>query len=280
MIRNDVFCVDGMVMDNVPEHVPEIVLVEGGRGLELTMKEVIPNTEGVDITQYTVDTPPERKIDVLNGGFVRLVDHMGSDLSIVRSARVSYDADWREGDEMKDAKLIAYLMKNRHTSPFESVSFTFEVKAPIFVFRQWHRHRTWAYNEISARYTELDEGYYVPELDQITEQSTSNKQMRTKEQHPRAEVFRNQMKYHNALAFDAYRDMILRGCPRELARSVLPVAAYSRMFATVSLLNLFRFISLRSHEHAQYEIRVYSDAMLDLIEPIVPVAVAEFKKSL
>lgn len=303
------------VMDPVPEFVPEIVLMEGDGLLGVTVKEVIPNPTNVNIAQYAVEvqsepltaedvavvpkealeafyaevakdvmaqflTTPENDnvVEVLNGGFVRLVDHMGSDLSIVRSARVSYDADWREGDEQKDAKLIAYLMKNRHTSPFESVSFTFEVKAPIFVFRQWHRHRTWAYNEISARYTELDEGYYVPAPDQITTQSASNKQMRTKEQHPFSDQIYSRIDYACNLAFIEYRHLIAIGCPRELARSVLPVAAYSRMFATVSLLNLFRFISLRSHEHAQYEIRIYSDAMLDLIEPIVPVAVSAFKE--
>src|SRR5687768_15107954 len=127
-------------------------------------------------------------ISVLDHGFIRLVDSMGSDLSVVRSARVSYDAEWRTGeDEGKDAKLINYLMKNRHTSPFESVTFTFEVKAPIFVFRQWHRHRTWSFNEVSARYSELPEEFYVPAVEQITTQSTSNKQMRTDEQHPAAE---------------------------------------------------------------------------------------------
>jgi len=220
------------------------------------------------------------KIDVLNGGFVRLVDHMGSDLSIVRAARVSYNADWREGEEKSDAKLIGYLMKNRHTSPFESVTFTFEVKAPIFVFRQWHRHRTWSFNEISARYTELDEGYYVPELNQITTQSKDNKQMRTEHQHPYAEAWRAMMNDQSAKAFITYKKMVEGGCPRELARSVLPVAAYSRMFATVNLLNLFRFISLRSHEHSQYEIRVYAEAMLNLINPIVPVAVKAFQANI
>lgn len=109
------------------------------------------------------------KIDVLNHGFVRLVDHMGSDLSIVRNARVSYDAEWRAGeDEGKDAKLIDYLVRNHHTSPLESVNFTFEVKAPIFVFRQWHRHRTWSFNEVSARYSELPEEFYVPDEVQIS----------------------------------------------------------------------------------------------------------------
>lgn len=218
--------------------------------------------------------------NVLDSGFVRLVDYMGDDLSIVRSARVSYDADWREGDEQKDAKLIAYLMKNKHTSPFESVVFTFEVKAPIFVFRQWHRHRTWSYNEISARYTELDEGFYIPELDQITTQHTSNKQMRTGEQNPFAVDIQKWIKIQNESAFLMYKDLIVRGCPRELARSVLPVGAYSRMFATVDLHNLFHFLRLRLHEHSQYEIRVYAEAMLQLIEPIVPVAVREFKNTL
>lgn len=268
--------ISGFEPSPVPEHVPEIVLVEG----ELSVKEVIPNPTNVNIAQYAVPDPEDKKVDVLNGGFVRLVDYMGSDLSIVRSARVSYDADWREGDEKKDAKLIAYLMKNKHTSPFESVQFTFEVKAPIFVFRQWHRHRTWAYNEISARYTELDEGYYVPELEQITTQSASNKQMRTNEQHPEAASIAKMIDFHCLEAFARYKDLIASGCPRELARSVLPVAAYSRMFASVNLHNLFHFLRLRLHEHSQYEIRVYAQAMLQLIEPIVPVAVKEFKNTL
>lgn len=218
---------------------------------------------------------------VLNNGFVRLVDSMGTDLSIVRAARVSYNADWRSGeDEGKDTKLINYLLKNRHTSPFESVVFTFEIKAPIFVFRQWHRHRMWSYNEISARYTELDEGFYVPMLENITRQSESNKQMRTTEQHPEAEYFQLVMKEHHQQAFDRYHRLIVQGCPRELARSVLPVAAYSRMFATVDLHNLFHFLRLRLHAHAQYEIRVYAEAICKLIEPIVPVAMKAFKESL
>jgi thymidylate synthase (FAD) len=99
-------------------------------------------------------------INVLDHGHVRLIESMGSDLSIVRNARVSYDAEWRAGDdEGKDVKLLNYLVKNHHTSPFESCVFTFDVKAPIFVFRQWHRHRTWSFNEISARYSELPEEF-------------------------------------------------------------------------------------------------------------------------
>lgn len=218
-------------------------------------------------------------VKVLDHGLVRLVDYMGSDLSIVRAARISYDAEWRTGEDAgKDAKLINYLLKNRHTSPFESATFTFAVKAPIFVLRQWHRHRTWSYNEISARYAELPEEFYVPELEQITTQSTSNKQMRTEEQNRDAAYIQDLIRMQNMKAFDAYRFLLQRGTPRELARSVLPVGTYSHMFATVDLLNLFKFLQLRLHPHAQYEIRVYAEAMLELIEPLVPVSVAAFRE--
>jgi thymidylate synthase ThyX len=510
---------------------------------------------------------------VLNHGLVRLVEHMGSDLSIVRNARVSYDAEWRSGeDEGKDAKLIDYLVKNHHTSPLEAVNFTFEVKAPIFVFRQWHRHRTWClsgdsmveflrpcdgksyklsikkladswnppaakrrrkgqsplsleehnrariagmnlvcrgvdgsisttkvvdvwrsgekevfeiraglrtikasadhkfhsegewvaakdllgrkvtllgtggsrvpqkfpvidkdgfakeqwrefsegyevsslgrirsswgqgkrksgnpwvmkklvvsplgrvviswggkteqvsrivartflragaddtvvrhlndnaldnrvenlawgtdeenrqdskangtwakkawveetvfsissvgiepvydmtvehdehnfvannflvhncFNEISARYSVLPEEYYIPEVSQITTQSASNKQMRTDEVHPEAEQIQDYISKQCQSAYEEYQRLIAKGCPRELARGVLPVNTYSHMFATVDLNNLFKFLKLRLHSHSQYEIRVYAQAMLDLIEPIVPVAAAAMKK--
>lgn len=221
----------------------------------------------------------DNTLRVLDHGHVRLVDHMGSDLSIVRNARVSYDAEWRTGeDEGKDAKLISYLVKNRHTSPFEAVQFTFDVKAPIFVFRQWHRHRTWSFNEVSARYAALPEEFYVPDAAQLTTQSTSNKQMRTADQHPRAAEWREFMDMHNRTTFDLYRSMLDDGVPRELARAVLPVATYSHMFATVDLHNLMHFLKLRLHEHAQYEIRVYAEAMLRLIEPLVPVTVAAFRE--
>lgn len=211
---------------------------------------------------------------LLDHGLVALVESMGSDLSIVRNARVSYDAEWRAGeDEGKDVKLINYLVKNNHTSPLEAVTFTFEVKAPIFVLRQWHRHRTWSYNEISARYAELPEEFYVPELEQITTQHSSNKQMRTKEQHPKAEYHKMLMQDTARNAFEAYHDMIADGVPRELARTVLPVSTYSHMFATVNLNNLAKFIGLRSHSHAQYEIQVYSDAMLKIAHSVCPIAV-------
>lgn len=217
------------------------------------------------------------KIDVLDHGFVRLIDHMGNDLSVVRSARVSYAAAWRAGiDEGSDVRLINYLWKNKHTTPFESVTFTFEVYAPIFVFRQWHRHRTQSYNELSARYRELPEKYYVPSADVVGKQSTDNKQARDLG-FAGDQSIPSIIDASCAAAFEAYRTLLAQGCPRELARTVLPVATYSHMFATMNLLNLFRFLTLRCHPHAQYEIREYANAMRSLIQPIVPVSLTTWE---
>lgn len=219
-------------------------------------------------------------VSVLDHGHVRLVERMGNDLSIVRNARVSYDAQWRTGDdEGKDAKLIHYLWRNRHTSPFEAVQFTFDIKCPIFVARQWHRHRTWAYNEVSARYAELPEEFYVPTLDKVTTQAAGNKQMRTDNQHPHAEEIAGILRLQCEQAFKCYRSLLDVGCPRELARSVLPVATYTHFFATVDLRNLFHFLSLRLHAHAQYEIRVYAEAIVTLIRPFVPTAMEAFESN-
>lgn len=220
-----------------------------------------------------------QKIDVLDHGFVRLVDHMGSDTSVVRAARVSYDAAWRAGeDQGSDTKLIRYLWRNHHTTPFEAVTFTFEVKAPIFVLRQWHRHRTWSYNELSARYRELPEEFYVPRPEHIGRQSRDNKQGR--------DIGADVCPHHVGAmhieqaciqTFKAYHYLLEEGVPREVARSVLPLATYSHMFATVDLLNLLKFLTLRCHAHAQYEIRAYAEAMRDLVSPIVPTCVAAWE---
>lgn len=212
---------------------------------------------------------------VLDHGLVRLVDSMGSDLSVTRAARVSYDAEWLAGvDTGSDARLINYLARNNHSTPFEAVTATFEVKAPIFVFRQWHRHRTFSYNELSARYRELPEEFYVPELSQITTQHTDNKQMRTDEINPHALAIRETMMTTNASSFETYRLMLAKGCPRELARSVLPLGTYSHMFCTANLLNLIKFINLRDHDHAQHEIRVYATAMKEMLRTVAPVSIA------
>ena len=218
-------------------------------------------------------------IKVLDHGFVRLVDHMGDDLSIARNARVSYDAAWRAGeDKGSDSRLIKYLYNNGHNTPFESVVFTFEVKAPIFVLRQWMRHRTWSYNELSARYRELPKEFYIPEAKLVGKQNKDNKQMRDIGESIKDIKYQLAlMEMQNEMSFELYRDLLKIGMPRELARSVLPLGTYSHMFGTVNLNNLFKFLGERLHEHAQYEIRVYAQAMLDLIEPIVPVAVRAFR---
>ena len=221
------------------------------------------------------------QIPVLDHGHVGLFEYMGSDLSIVRNARVSYNAEWRAGEDAgKDEKLIRYLLKHRHTSPFESVTFTFDIKCPIFVARQWHRHRTWSYNEVSARYTELPEEFYIPNHDDVGTQSKDNKQMRVMDVTASAVRvgFIHALQEHSETGFMKYREAMKLGIPRELARCFLSLNAYTHFFATVDLHNLLHFLSLRLHEHAQYEIRVYAYAMLKLIEPIVPVAVAAWRE--
>lgn len=205
-------------------------------------------------------------VQVLNHGFVRLVDWMGDDMSIIKAARVSYAADWRTGEEVgKDENLMRYMMRNGHTSPFEHVVFTFEVQAPIFVFCQWHRHRTQSYNEVSARYTELDMGDFLPAVDTIKAQDQKNKQGRAwSEQtsfNPTAvlNITRDAMQ----TCRKAYEELIAMGVARE---------TYSRMFTTVNLHNLFHFLDLRTGAHAQDEIRVYAQAIETIISQIVPVA--------
>lgn len=264
------------------------------------MKDILQNlVNSLDVNTFGKSIPKafieaqailelfEKQHLVLDHGFIRLVDFMGVDLSIVRNARISYNAAWRTGtDKGSDTNLINYLYKNRHNTPFEAVTFTFEIKAPIFVFRQWHRHRTQSYNELSARYKELPEEFYVPTIETIGQQHSSNKQMRSminnldddliKQRESELLLYRE----HCTNSFKLYHTLIDSGWPRELARSILPFATYSHMFATMNLHNLFRFLSERLHPHAQYEIRVYAEKIIDVIETTVPVAVEAFKKSL
>jgi len=222
------------------------------------------------------------EIKCLDKGYVRLVDWMGQDLSVVRAARVSYAAEWRSGEDTgKDARLVKYMYEGKHTSPFEHVVFTFEVKEPIFVFRQWHRHRTWSYNELSSRYAEMKDEWYLPDNAKIGKQSKSSKQARDLSEEIReAEEVVNLMEHANKQSYQVYQQLLEKGVPRELARSVLPVAMYSKMFATVDLHNLFHFCTLRMHEHAQYEIRVYAQAMFELVKPLAPVACGCFEEQI
>lgn len=228
-------------------------------------------------------------IHLLDHGHVRLVDHMGSDLSISRAARVSYDEEWKAGEDPRsDEKLIKYLYKHHHATPFESVTFTFDIKAPIMVFRQWHRHRTQSYNELSARYRELPNEFYIPKPEHITPQSKDNKQGRAADgftDAQKADII-DRLTKHSQDSFELYRllsrdpldfEIAGYGLARELARMVLPVNTYSHMFATMNLRNLMGFLTLRCDSHAQYEIRVYADAMHTLAKSIVPVAISAWE---
>lgn len=227
-----------------------------------------------------------RKIKVLDHGHVVLVRTMGDDLAVSHAARVSYDEQWRAGeDEGSDKKLINYLWKKAHTTPFEAVTFTFDIKAPIFVLRQWHRHRTQSYNELSARYRPLPAEFYVPEPENIGVQSKSSKQGRDitfdekVDQIARAAQVATARKMME-LAYAEYEELMRCGWPKELARIVLPLAMYSHMQCTMNLLNLMRFLTLRCDAHAQYEIRVYANAMRDLAREIVPVCIDAWENNL
>lgn len=216
------------------------------------------------------------RIETLDGqGFVELVDSMGDDRRITESARVSYAGDGEIRPDWTEQKLIRYLLRNHHTSPFEHVVFTLHAKVPIFVARQWMRHRTWSYNEVSARYTELDEGYYTPK--EWRGQSSDNKQM-SDGSVPMWVQATSDQGYHITAeqAFAHYREMIDNGVSREMARFILPLSTFTRFYGTVNLKNLLDYFRLRDHEHAQQEIREYAVAMRDLVRPVVPMTMEVF----
>lgn len=222
-----------------------------------------------------IPVKPNHAIPVLDHGFVRLVDSMGSDLSIVRNARVSYAAEWRTGEDAgKDQRLIKRLWNDKHTSPFESVEFVFEVQCPIFVTRQWHRHRRWQYwslNEVSARYSVLPELFYIPNQEQIGYQSPENKQGRTDNKHDLADIIQRDMETFCQAAFALYKTFNKFDVTRELARGVLPFFTYTHFFCKIDLLNLIDFLVLRKDPHAQWEIRQYANVIESLVKQVVPV---------
>lgn len=216
---------------------------------------------------------------VLDNGYIKLWSVLGGDQTVVDAARVSYDSFSKTKEQ--DSNLIKYLLTNGHTSPFEHVVFTFEVKAPIFVFRQWHRHRTWSFNEVSARYTQLSDDMYSPDPKCIGVQSKSSKQARDFVDYVSGEELEQTLAHIEAVyahSYNAYKVLLSRGVPRELARIVLPLGTYSKMLATCDLHNLLHFLKLRLHEHAQYEIRVYAEAILDIITDLCPVTVGHWKE--
>lgn len=227
-------------------------------------------------------TAPGQRIDVLDHGHVRLVDHMGGDLAIVRAARCSHDAAWRAGaDAGSDARLIRYLVRHRHNTPVEAVELQFEVMAPIFVLRQWMRHRTWSFSEVSGRYSVLPAVFYVPDADKVGVQSASNRQARDLAggRPWKAGAARLLMRASGTLSFLVYRALLRLGVPRELARTVLPLSTYSRMFAKVDLHNLLSFLAERLPSDAQYEIRVYAEAVLEMARGVAPVTIAAWEET-
>ncbi len=223
-------------------------------------------------------------IPVLDHGFVRLVDYMGDDQAIVQAARVSYGRGTKRARE--DRGLLRYLLRHRHTTPFEMCEIKVHVKLPIFVARQWIRHRTASVNEYSARYSILDREFYVPEPSALAGQSDANRQGRGEAVSPaRAAAVLDTLKRDAEAAYAHYEDMlggpppapgdapetdVPEGIARELARIGLPVSFYTQWYWKIDLHNLLGFISLRADAHAQYEIRVYAEALAQLTRLWVP----------
>ncbi len=227
-------------------------------------------------------------VPVLDHGFVRVIDYMGDDAAVVQAARVSYGRGTRRVSE--DRGLIRYLMRHRHTTPFEMCEIKYHVKLPIFVARQWIRHRTANVNEYSARYSILDKEFYIPAPDQLATQSAANRQGRGEVLEGeaaarviailRADAERSYAHYEEMLNEDAdgnRPDPGRDGLARELARMNLTLNTYTQWYWKIDLHNLLHFLSLRTDAHAQYEIRVYADAMLETVRRWVPITCAAFE---
>lgn len=220
----------------------------------------------------------EKKIKCLDHGFVELVDVMPrlvpddqktADAAVVQAARVSYGAGTKTVNE--DRGLIRYLMRARHSSPFEMIEFKFHVSMPIFVCRQFARHRMSSTNETSGRYSILPDKFYYPEIDNIRKQSTRNKQCSEGSiDSTNAEDFLDILNMTCKEAYEDYEKFLEAGIGREQARMILPINLFTELYWKIDLHNLFHFLGLRCDKHAQWEIRVFAEAMLELIKPIVP----------
>ena len=221
-----------------------------------------------------------RAHEVLDHGFIRVIDYMGDDAAIVQAARVSYGAGTKH--VQNDEGLIRYLMRHWHSTPFEMCEIKLHVKLPVFVARQWIRHRTANVNEYSARYSILDREFYIPQPEQLAAQSAVNNQGRG-EVLTGAESARvlDILKRDAAQCYDNYESMLSQdgqqGLARELARMNLPMNIYTQWYWKVDLHNLFHFLRLRADAHAQYEIRVYAEAIAATVKDWVPLAFAAFE---
>jgi thymidylate synthase (FAD) len=247
------------------------------------------NAEITKVTEYPEQEKPHPAFEVhkvLDHGFIRLVDSMPSptdpysipaDAAIVQAARVSYGKGTKTVNE--DKGLIGYLMKHRHTTPFEMVEFKFHARMPMFVARQWIRHRTANVNEYSARYSEVPDLCYIPEESRIMGQSKSNKQSSEGFLFPQTKKdFIGRMQTVASETYQDYQEFLAKGVSRETARMLLPVAYYTEWYWKIDLHNLFHFISLRYDPHAQQEIQVYAEAMYKICKELAPVATEALDK--
>jgi len=262
--------------------------------MELTseQKKEIQEQQSQSNTTKRVTSPELEKvlyeaIPVLDHGFIRVIDYMGDDTSIVQSARVSYGKGTKKVST--DDGLIRYLMRYRHSTPFEMCEIKYHVKLPIFIARQWIRHRTANVNEYSARYSILDKEFYLPSKDQLASQSKSNRQGRGDVlQGKQAEEVLNILKDDATRTYDNYEKLLNErfdgtkidenkiGLARELARMNLTLNTYTQWYWKTDLLNLLNFLFLRADDHAQYEIRVYAEKMLDTVKRWVPITYQAF----
>lgn len=230
----------------------------------------------------------ENKVELYGDGIgtVEYVEHMGSDLTIVNSARVSFGKHKEELDE-KDEKLIRYLVKHKHTSTFEHNVVTFRFVVPLFVRSQHHRHRTWSYNEISRRYTDFDLKFYEPPS--FRTQHKSNRQASNVDaidpvvwpdlSDPEFGITASEcIKNHHQTSLKLYNDLLNVGVCREQARGILPQSLYTEYYGTCNLSNLLKFIELRTHEGAQWEIQQVANACLDIAQSLWPAAVGTYRE--
>ena len=230
------------------------------------------------ITVPEAEALMNQEIKVLDHGFIRLIDYMGSDARIVQTARVSYGAGTKTLRE--DAGLIDYLLRHEHTSPFEHVVFEFHCKMPIFVARQWIRHRTARLNEISGRYSVMKNEFYLPPRDKISFQSLDNKQGRNPQDVPPElqDKVLNLLRQDQENIYSNYEEMIDDNVARELARINLPLSTYTEWYWQMDLKNMFHFLKLRMDSHAQWEIQEYGRAMAKVVQAVCPLAYASFER--
>lgn len=226
----------------------------------------------------TAEAILDQEFKVLDKGFVRLIDYMGGDQRIVQAARVSYGSGTKT--YRQDRGLIHYLMKNRHTSPFEQVQLSFHTKMPIFVARQWVRHRTARLNEISGRYSIMKDEFYVPAPEHVRPQSQDNKQGRSDERYTpeQEQEILEMFRQEQSEVYANYERLLDKNLARELARNNLPLSLYTEWYWQIDLHNLFHFLELRMDPHAQYEIRAYAEVMARCAQAVAPIAYEAFEE--